>query len=544
MSKQIIYGEDTRKKLKSGIDKLSIAVTSTLGPKGRNVALDKSWGAPSVTHDGVTIAKDIKLSDPFENMGAMLVKEAAQKTNDAAGDGTTTATLLAQAMVEAGYRNVAAGANPMILKHGLEKATHAVVEDIKKRARKVESREEKAQVATISSGDPVLGETIADAFEAVGDNGVITVEEGKSLETTWEKKEGMVFDKGYASAYFVSNQERMEAVINDPYILITDQKISSMNDLLPMLENLVRISKNLVIIADDIEGEALATLVVNKIRGTFNALAVKAPGFGDRRKAMLSDIAILTGGTVISEDTGRKLDSVTVDDLGRANQVKSSKDETVIVGGAGAKVDLDGRIAQLKVQIDESTSDFDKEKLQERLAKLAGGVAVISVGAATEVELKEKKYRVEDAVNATRAAMEEGIVPGGGIVFLKARDVIKGLKLEGDEKVGGDILWDSLSRPLAKIVQNAGLDAGWILRDVESSTDGNRGYDVIAMDFVDVVKQGIIDPVKVSRTALQNAASVAGAILTTDVLVADEPEEKKPMGMPDMDGMGGMGMGM
>ena len=543
MSKQIIYGDDTRKKLKAGIDKLSIAVTSTLGPKGRNVALDKSWGAPSVTHDGVTIAKDIKLSDPFENMGAMLVKEAAQKTNDAAGDGTTTATLLAQAMVEAGYRNVAAGANPMILKHGLEKATHAVVEDIKKRARKVESREEKAQVATISSGDPVLGETIADAFEAVGDNGVITVEEGKSLETTWEKKEGMVFDKGYASAYFVSNQERMEAVINDPYILITDQKISSMNDLLPMLENLVRISKNLVIIADDIEGEALATLVVNKIRGTFNALAVKAPGFGDRRKAMLGDIAVLTGGTVISEDTGRKLDSVTVEDLGRAGQVKATKDETVIVGGAGSKTDLDARIAQLKMQIDESTSDFDKEKLQERLAKLAGGVAVISVGAATEVELKEKKYRVEDAVNATRAAMEEGIVPGGGIVFLKARDVIKGLKLGGDEKVGGDILWDSLSRPLAKIVQNAGLDAGWILRDIENSTDGNRGYDVMVMDFVDVVKQGIIDPVKVSRTALQNAASVAGAILTTDVLVADEPEEKKSM-MPDMGDMGGMGMGM
>ncbi len=532
MAKQIIFGEDTRKKLQAGVDKLSAAVNTTLGPKGRNVALDKSWGAPNVVHDGVTIAKDIKLADPFENMGAQLVKEAAAKTNDTAGDGTTTSTVIAQAIVKGGIRNIAAGANPMIIRSGLEKATASVVTEIKKKAKPVKSKEEKSQVATISSGDPELGKIIADAFEAVGDNGVITVEEGKSLETTWEQKEGMVFDKGYSSAYFVTNQERMEAVIQEPHILVTDQKITSMSDLLPMLENLVKVSKNLVIIAEDVEGEALATLVVNKLRGTFNCIAIKAPGFGDRRKAMLGDIAVLTGATVVSEDAGRKLESVTMADLGRATQVKSSRDETVIVGGAGKKSDLEARINQIRIQIEQTDSDFDREKLQERLAKLAGGVAVINVGAATEVELKERKYRVEDAVNATRAAIEEGIVPGGGVVFLKAREVIKKLSLSGDEKVGAELLYSALSCPLSKIVENAGVDAGWVVREIEQKED-SIGFDVMDMEFVDVVKKGIIDPVKVSRSALQNAASVAAAILTTEVLVTDEPEEKT--GAPAMD---------
>ena len=440
---------------------------------------------------------------------------------------------LGKAIVEGGIRNIAAGANPMILRRGIEKATEAVVIEIKKKARPVKTKEEKCQIATISSADPELGAIIADAFEAVGDNGVITVEEGKTIDTTWEQKEGMVFDKGYASPYFVTNQERMEAVINDPHILVTDQKVSSMSDLLPMLENLVKVSKNLVIIADDVEGEALATLVVNKLRGTFSCLAVKAPGFGDRRKAMLGDIAVLTGATVISEDTGRKLESVTVEDLGRAGQVKSTKDETVLVDGAGDKAELTKRIAQIRMQIEDTDSDFDREKLQERLAKLAGGVAVINVGAATEVEMKERKYKVEDAVNATRAAIEEGIVPGGGIVFLKAREVIKKLTLSGDEKVGAELLYEALAKPLKLIVENAGLDSGWIVREIEQKEE-NIGFDVIDMEFVDVVKKGIIDPVKVSRSALQNAASVAASILTTEVLVTEEPEDKKPP-LPQMD---------
>jgi chaperonin GroEL len=533
MAKQIIYSDETRKRIKKGVDAISEAVGTTLGPKGRNVALEKKWGAPSVVHDGVTIAKEIELKDPFENMGAQLVKEASLKTNDAAGDGTTTAMVLAQALVDSGLRNIVAGANPMIIKRGLDKATESVVQELRKQANPVQGKEEKVQVATISSADKDLGEIIASAFEEVGDNGVITVEEGRGLETTWEKKEGMVFDKGYASAYFITDQDRMESIINDPYILVTDQKITSLSDLLPMLESLVKVSKNLVIIADELEGEALATLVVNKLRGTFNVLAVKAPGFGDRRKALLEDLAVLTGATVVSEETGRKLESASLEDLGRAEQVKATKDETVIVGGKGTKANVQDRITQIKLQIDKTESEFDREKLQERLAKLSGGVAVINVGAATEIELKEKKYRVEDAVNATRAAIEEGIVPGGGIIFLKVREVIKKLNLSGDERVGADILYEALEKPLKMIVQNAGLDAGWVVREVESK-GMNIGFDVMDMEFVDVVKKGIIDPVKVSRSALQNAVSVAGAIITTEAMVADIPEKESPS-MPGMD---------
>lgn len=535
MAKQLIYSDEARKKLKAGIDSLAKAVVTTLGPKGRNVALEKKWGAPSVVHDGVTVAKEIELKDPFENIGAQLIKEAASKTNEVAGDGTTTAVLLTQSLVDAGMKNITAGANPMMLKRGLNKAVEVTVEEIRKLAKEVKSKEEKAQIATIASADTEIGKIIADAFEKVGDSGVITVEEGKGLKTEWTPKEGMVFDKGYASPYFITNAERMEAVVNDPHILVTDLKISALSDLLPMLENLVKVSKNLVIIADEVEGEALATLVVNKLRGTFNVLAVKAPGFGDRRKALLEDIATLTEAKVISEETGRKLESVTIDDLGKAEQVKSTKDETVIVGGKGSREAVQARISQIKVQIDETDSEFDKEKLEERLAKLSGGVAVISVGAATEVELKEKKERVEDAVNATRAAIEEGIVPGGGVIYLRIRDSLKKLNLSGDGKVGADILFDALTSPVKMIVQNAGLDPGWIVRELEGK-EKNMGFDVIDMEFADMVKKGIIDPAKVARSALQNATSVAGAVLTTEALVADMPEEEKSKmagGMPE-----------
>jgi len=538
MSKQLIYADEARKKLKAGVDKLADAVTTTLGPKGRNVGLSKKYGAPAITHDGVTVAKEIELADPFENMGAQLVQEAASKTSDVAGDGTTTATLLAQAIVNEGIKNVTAGANPMVIKRGLEKGTEAVVSEIKKIAKEIHTKEERAQIATISAADAEIGNMIADALEKVGDTGVITVEEGKGLKMEVAYKEGMMLDKGYASAYFITDTSRMEAAIEDPKILITDQKIASIQDILPLLENLVKTTKNLVIIADEVEGEALATLVVNKLRGTFNALAIKAPGFGDRRKEMLTDIATLTGAKVVSEELGRKLDSATVEDLGSAEKVVATKDDAVIIGGKGSKNAIEARVAQIRSEIDSSDSDFDKEKLQERLAKLTGGVAVISVGAATEVELKEKKARVEDAVNATKAGIEEGIVPGGGVALLKARRALGKLKLEGDEKVGANILEKALERPVRKIVENAGVDSGWIIRELEQKED-NIGFDVNDMEFSDMVQKGIIDPAKVARSALQNAVSVATMILTTEALVTDSPEEKKEMPMG-----GGAGMGM
>lgn len=548
-AKQILYGDEARRKLKVGVDKLAKAVVTTLGPKGRNVALDKKWGAPSVIHDGVTVAKDIELEDPFENMGAQLVKEASSKTNDVAGDGTTTSTLLAQAIVDDGLKNVSSGANPMTIRHGLEKACEAVVSEIKGMSKKITTKEEKAQVATISAASPEIGQLIAEAMEKVGNNGVITVEESKGLKMEVSYKEGMQLDKGYASPYFVTNPEKMEAVIESPHILITDQKISSIQDLLPMLENLIKISKNFVIIADDVDGEALATLVVNKLRGTFNVLAVKAPGFGDRRKEMLTDIAILTGGTLISEELGRKLDSVKVEDLGKADRVTATKDEAVIVGGKGKKADINSRVSQIQKQLDNSDSTYDKEKLQERLAKLTGGVAVVSVGAASETELKEKKLRVEDAVNATKAAVEEGIVAGGGVAFLKARRAIKKLKLEGDELIGANILFNSLDKPARMIAENAGVDAGWVVKELETKMESgkandNTGFNVMTLEFEDMVKSGIADPAKVTRSALQNAVSVAIMILTTETLVTDVPEKEKPQvpmggGMPG--GMGGMG---
>lgn len=539
MAKQVIYAEEARKKLKEGIDKLAKAVVTTLGPKGRNVGLEKKWGAPAVVHDGVTVAKEIELPDPFENMGAQLVKEASSKTNDVAGDGTTTATLLAKALVDEGLKNIAAGANPMVLKHGLEKGLEIVVNEIKKISTPIKTREEKAQVATISAADRGIGEMIATALDKVGDAGVVTVEEGKGLKMEVEYKEGMMIDKGYASAYFITNSERMEAVIENPSILITDQKISSINDILPMLENLVKQTKNLVIIADDVDGEALAVLVVNKLKGVLNTLAIKAPGFGDRRKEMLQDIAILTGGQVISEEIGRKIESVKIEDLGRADRVTSSKDESVIVGGKGSKEALTDRINIIKKQIEETDSDFDREKLEERLAKLAGGVAVINVGAATEVELKEKKARVEDAVHATKAAVEEGIVPGGGVALLRARKVLRPTSLEGDERVGIDILYDALEKPTRKILENAGVESGWVIRELESR-GGNYGYNVTSMSIDDMIKSGIVDPAKVARSALQNAVSVASMVLSTEALVADIPEKKEPL--PHMPGgMGGMG---
>ncbi len=545
MAKQIVYAEEARNRLKAGVDKLAQAVTTTLGPKGRNVALAKSWGAPTVTHDGVTVAKDVELADPFENMGASLAREAASKTNDVAGDGTTTAVLLAQNIVAEGLKNITAGANPMVMRRGIEDAVAVIVSELKALSKGVSTREEKAQVATIAAGDSRIGEKIADALEKVGDSGVVTVEEGRGLELEVEYKEGMQLGKGYSSPYFITDSERMEAVIEDPRILITDKKISSLSDLLPMLENLIKVTKSLVIIADDVDGEALATLVVNKLRGTFNVLAVKAPGFGDSKKALLSDIAVLTGGELISEDTGRGLESVTVEDLGRADRVAADKDETTIVGGKGDKQNLEARIAQLRKQIEDATSDFDREKLEERVAKLSGGVAVLMVGAATETELKERKYRVEDAVNATRAALEEGIVPGGGVALLRARKALAG-KIDGagDGTLGARIVYKALEAPLRKIVGNAGVDAGWVLREVEKK-DGDYGYDVAALEFGKMYERGVTDPAKVTRSALQNAASVALMILTTEALVADEPkDETAAPAAPAMPGGMGMGMGM
>ncbi|MFI5265336.1 MAG: chaperonin GroEL [Candidatus Levyibacteriota bacterium] len=546
MAKQIIYSEEARKKLKSGVDKLANAVVTTLGPKGRNVAIDKKWGAPNVIHDGVTVAKEIELEDPFENMGAQLVKEAASKTNDVAGDGTTTATLLAQQIIHGGFKAVSAGGNPMILKTGVEKGVEAVVAEVKRMSKKV-AEGDVAKVATISAQNEEIGKLIAEALQKVGKDGIVTVEEGRSLEFSIDYKEGMEFDKGYASAYFVTNTERMESEIDDAYILITDKKISNLQELLPFLENFIKISKNLVIIADEIEGEALATLVLNKLRGTFNILAVKAPGFGDRRKAMLDDIAALTGGTVISEDTGRKFDSVTVEDCGRAEKVKSTSDATQIIGGKGDKTQVHARIAQIKAEIERSTSEFDKEKLSERLSKLSGGAAVINVGAATEIEMKEKKERVIDAVAATKAALEEGIVPGGGITLLKARKVLVKLKntlTDADEKQGVEILYNALSQPTFWIVKNAGEEPGVILRDIEASKIDDYGFNVMTMKYGSMIGAGIVDPAKVTRTAVQNAASVGMMVLTTEALISDIPEKKETSnggGMPGgMQGMGGM----
>jgi chaperonin GroEL len=538
-AKQLKYKDEAQQLLLSGINKLTDAVATTLGPRGRNVAIDKKWGAPTVLHDGVSVAKEIELKDPYENMGAQLIKEAASKTNDVAGDGTTTATVLAQAVVTSGLKAMAAGANPMMIRTGLRKGTQLVVDQLAKMKKDV-SGNAVEQVATISAGDSEIGKLIAEALNKVGKDGVITVEESKGLELTLDYKEGMLFDKGYVSAYFVTDSGRMESTITDAYILITDKKISAMADLLPFLEQFVKVSKNLVIIADDVDGEALATLIVNKIRGTFNALVVKAPGFGDRRKAMLADIAALTGGTVITEDLGRKLDSARIEDLGRADRVTASKDETVIVGGKGKPTDIEARVNQIKQEIVNTTSDFDKEKLQERLAKLTGGVAVIQVGAPTEVALKEKKERVIDAVAATKAAVEEGIVPGGEVALLKAAKALDNIKgATEDEQIGYNILKEALQQPFNRLLENANEDAGWARREILKNTDANYGYNVVSREFVDLVKDGVIDPVKVTRSALQNAVSVAELILTTEVLITEVPEDKPAAGAGGA-GMGGM----
>jgi len=541
MAKQILFDEEARRALGRGVDALANAVKVTLGPKGRNVVLDKKYGAPTITNDGVTIARDIELEDPFENMGAQLVKEVATKTNDIAGDGTTTATLLAQAMIQEGMRNVVAGANPMIVKKGIECAVKTLVEEIKSKAQKVETKAKIAQVAAISSSDSEVGDLIAEAMEKVGKDGVITVEESKSMDTNLSVVEGMQFDRGYISPYMVTDTEKMEAIMDDPYVLITDRKISSVADILPVLEQVVKQGKQIVIISEDLDGEALATIVVNKLRGTFKALAVKAPGFGDRRKAMLEDIAILTGGTVISEELGRKLDSVTLTDLGRARQVRSTKEETTIVDGAGDKNQIASRVDQLKKQIAETTSDFDREKLQERLAKLAGGVAVVEIGAATEVEMKDKKYRVEDALNATRAAVEEGIVAGGGTTFIDILPALDKINAEGDVKVGVDIVRRAIEAPVRQIAENAGLEGSVVVDSVKKAGDG-IGFNALENTYVDMIGAGIVDPAKVTRSALQNAASIAAMVLTTETLVTDKPEPEAPMpgGAPGMGGMGGM----
>ncbi len=550
MAKQIKYSAEARELLKKGVDQLAKAVAITLGPKGRNVALDKKWGAPNVIHDGVTVAKEIELENPFENMGAQLVKEAASKTADVAGDGTTTSVVLAHAIVTEGIKMITAGSNPMVMRRGLEKACEFVITELKKMGKAIKQADI-ANVATISAGNSELGNLIAEALNKVGKDGVVTVEEGKGLSTEIEYKEGMEFDKGYASAYMVTNSDRMEAEIEDPYILITDKKISALNELLPFLENLVKVSKNLVIIADEIEGEALATLVVNKLRGTFNTVAIKAPGFGDRRKEMLEDIAILTGGTVISDDTGRKFDSVTIEDCGRADKVWADKDNSRIIGGKGVKTKIASRIAQIRKAIELSTSDFDKEKLKERLAKLSGGVAVINVGAATEIEMKDKKERVNDAVSATKAALEEGIVPGGAVALLDisgrmtTKDLEKGNSFR-DEIFGFEIVKKALESPFIKLVENAGVDAGQLIAKAREVSSTGQGFNIMTLDSVetakpvDMLKEGIIDPLKVVRTAIQNAISVAIMILTTEALVTDLPEKKDSMPAMPPGGMGGM----
>jgi chaperonin GroEL len=525
MAKQLLFDAEARDEMRKGVDRVANAVKITIGPKGRNVVLDKKFGSPTITNDGVTIAKEIELEEPFQNMGAQLVKEVASKTNDIAGDGTTTATVLAQALINAGLQNVAAGANPIQLKKGIELGVEAVVAAIKEQSVPISEREKIAQVAAISAADPAIGEIVADAMEKVGKDGVITVEESKGLETELELVEGMQFDKGYISPYMVTNAQRMEAVLEDPYVLITDRKISAIADLLPILEKVVQSGKPLLVIAEDIEGEALATLIVNKLRGTFNAVAVKAPGFGDRRKAMLQDIGILTGAQVISEEVGLKLDSAQLTSLGRARRITVTKDDTTVVEGAGSQDAIKGRIEQIKAEIEKSTSDWDKEKLQERLAKLAGGVAVIKVGAATETELKEKKHRMEDAVSATRAAVEEGIVPGGGVVLVNCVFALDGVKAEGDVKTGVNILRRALEEPLRQIADNAGEEGSVVVEKVKSLPKG-QGYDAATGEYVDMVAAGIIDPTKVTRSALQNAASIAALLLTTEALITDIPERK------------------
>jgi chaperonin GroEL len=530
MAKQIVFSDDARQKLLIGVNKLAKAVVTTLGPKGRNVAIDKKWGAPTVLHDGVSVAKEITLEDSFENMGAQLVKEAASKTNDVAGDGTTTATLLAQQIVQSGMKNITAGANPMQMKRGIDKAVAAVIVELNKIKKEVKEADWQS-VATISAQNPEIGSKIAEALKLVGKNGIVEVEEGKTMELEIEHKEGMAFDKGYASPYFVTDPANMEAVIESPYLLITDQKISSISELLPFLEKFVKVSKNLVIIADDIDGEALATLVVNKMRGTFNVLAVKAPAFGDRRKAMLEDIAILTGGSVISSDTGRKLDSVEIEDLGQADRVWTDKDNCRIIGGQGSKKAITARVAQIKTEISKTTSEFDREKLEERLAKLAGGVAVIKVGAATEIELNELKERVKDAVGATKAAIEEGIVPGGGVALLRTVKILSKVKGDNtDEEIGIKIVAESLPQPLRWLAKNSGADDGWVVKKIEESDNVNFGFNALTLNFEDMLKAGILDPVKVTRSALQNAASVASMILTTEALVTDLPEKEDKSG--------------
>lgn len=536
MAKILKFDSEAREKLLKGINTLTDAVASTLGPKGRNVAIDKKWGAPQVVHDGVTVAKEIELEDPFENMGAQLIKEAASKTNDVAGDGTTTATILAHSIVSEGLKNIQAGANPMILRKGIEQAIDALVGELGKMSKKLTTPEEITQVATISAQDEEIGRLISEAITKVGKDGVITVEEGKTLEMNVEYKEGMEFDKGYASPYFVTDTDKMEASIEDAFILITDKKISSAADFVPFLEKFVQVSKNLVIIADEVDGEALALLVVNKLRGTINVLAVKAPGFGDRRKEMLEDIAILTGGTVVSEETGRKFESIEVSDLGRAGRVTSDKDNTLVVDGKGAKSKIDARIGQIRRELERSDSEFDREKLQERLAKLTGGVAVINVGAATEVEMKEKKERVIDAVAATKAAIEEGIVPGGEVALLRAVKALNNLKAEGEEKTGVEIVRKAVQEPFNRLMDNAGLNAGMMLVEVLKA-DTNFGVDVNDGQVKDLVKAGVIDPVKVTRTALQNASSAGIMVLTTNALITDAPEKDKAPAMP----AGGMG---
>ena len=523
-AKELKFDEEARRALEAGVNKLADAVSITLGPKGRNVVLDKKWGAPTITNDGVTIAKEIELEDPWENMGAQLAKEVATKTNDVAGDGTTTATVLARSMVRHGMRNVAAGANPMALKRGIEKAVGATVEAIQKQARDVEGKEEIAHVAAISAADPKIGETIADALDKVGKDGVVTVEESQTFGMELDFVEGMRFDKGYISPYFVTDQERMEAVLDEPYILLVSKKISSVQELLPLMEKIVQSGKPLAIIAEDVEGEALATLVVNKIRGTFKSVAMKAPGFGDRRKAMLEDIAILTSGQVASEEIGVKLENITLDMLGKARKVVVSKDDTTIVEGEGAAEQIKGRINQIKAEIENTDSDWDKEKLQERLAKLAGGVALIKVGAATEVELKEKKHRIEDALSATRAAVEEGIIPGGGVALIRAEEALDGLKLKGDEETGAAIVRRALSEPTRLIADNAGYEGSVVVERLRTES-GSTGFDATAGEWVDMLKVGILDPAKVTRSAVQNAASIAALVLTTESTVVEKPEE-------------------
>jgi len=543
-AKQLVFGEEARRKLRDGIDVLAEAVATTLGPKGRNVALDRKFGSPTITHDGVTVAKEIELEDPFENMGAQLLKEAATKTNDIAGDGTTTSTVLAHAMVTEGLKTLAAGANPMLLKRGIEAASKKVADSIKSQSVEISTKEEIASVATISAQDTLIGDLIAEVMDKVGKDGVITVEESKGLEFEQEYVEGMQFDRGYISPYFITDSEQMEAVIENPYILVYDKKISAaQQDLIPLLEKMMQIGKrDLVIIAEDIDGEALATLVLNKLRGTLNVLAVKAPGFGDRRKAMLQDIAVLTGATVISEETGRKLETAEVADLGRAEKIVSDKDDTTVIGGKGDAKAIKGRIDQIRVEIDKTTSDYDREKLQERLAKLSGGVAIIRVGAATETELKEKKHRVEDALSATRAAVEEGIVPGGGVALLNAMKKIDGMKLDSDDATTGvNIVRRALEAPMRRIAENAGFDGSVIVENVRQAQikekNNNFGFDILKEKYEDMVKGGVIDPAKVTRGALENATSIAAMILTTEALITDVPEENPPaMGAPQMPG--------